>query len=478
MTNIPLQRKLGLWACISIVAGSVIGSSIFMKPSTMAAQIGSPELLFLVWIVAGIISIFGGMINAEIGAMLPVSGGQYAWFRMMYGDFFAYLYGWASMIVINTASIAAICFIASQYCGYFIELPHFSENIEQGYIITIPLVGNLFPMDHFGIKILAMFFVVAFTAINHRSVSTSGNIQVLFTILKIAALLFLICGIFFSGKGNVTHFTADDPSFNFTSVTILTGFIAATSGALAAYDGWNNLGFIAGEIRDPKKNIPYGIIGGLAICIILYILTTQAYLYMMPVSEMKNSQLVATDTLSKVMGPAGVSVIAAMVIISSAGAANGNILPCARITYAMSKDNMFFKWGGAVDKKYHTPYGALWIQCIVACLFILTGSFDMLADLFVFISWLFYGFGAYGIFILRKKMPDTERPFRLKGYPWIPVVFIFFSVFYFFITIYNDVHRYHTGESKTINSALGCVLLMIGIPFYFYFKKKSRFTGT
>src|SRR4051812_19025638 len=150
MTNVPLQRKLGLWACISIVAGSVIGSSIFMKPSTMAAQIGSPELLFFIWLAAGIISIFGGMINAEIGAMLPVTGGQYAWFRIMYGDFFAYLYGWASFIVINTAAIAAICFIAAQYSGYFFQLPHFHKAVEHGYVIWIPFVGQLFPLDNFG----------------------------------------------------------------------------------------------------------------------------------------------------------------------------------------------------------------------------------------------------------------------------------------------------------------------------------------
>jgi APA family basic amino acid/polyamine antiporter len=255
---------------------------------------------------------------------------------------------------------------------------------------------------------------------------------------------------------------------------IITSFTAATSGALAAYDGWNNLGFASGEIRNPQKNIPKGIIWGLLICITLYLLTTQAYLYMMPVDEMKRSGLVATDALSKVMGSGGASVIAILVIISAAGAANGNILPCARITYAMSKDQLFFKWGGAVDSSFHTPYKSLWLQCIISCLFIITGSFDMLADLFVFVSWLFYGFGAYGIFILRRKMPYAERPYRLRGYPWIPILFLSFAVFYFFMTIYNDVHRFRLGETKTINSALGCLLLLTGIPFYFYFKKKSR----
>jgi APA family basic amino acid/polyamine antiporter len=187
-----LQRQLGLWTCISIVAGSVIGSSIFMKPATMAAQLGSPILLLIVWIVAGIISIFGGMINAEIGTMLPQTGGQYVYFRHMYGSFFAYLYGWAGFIVINTAAIAAIAFIAAQYTTYFIRLPHFDQSIEQSFVCTIPFVGQLFPLQNFGVKSLAILLVIVFSVINHRSVKAGGSVQVLFTILKIAALLFLI----------------------------------------------------------------------------------------------------------------------------------------------------------------------------------------------------------------------------------------------------------------------------------------------
>jgi APA family basic amino acid/polyamine antiporter len=216
------------------------------------------------------------------------------------------------------------------------------------------------------------------------------------------------------------------------------------------------------------------LIWGLALCICLYLLTTQAYLYIMPIDEIKNSPLVATDALSRVLGTGGVTVIAILVIISATGATNGNILPTVRISYAMAKDKVFFRQAGKVDKKYHTPYGALWMHCTVSCLFIFSGSFDMLADLFVFVSWLFYGFGAYGIFILRKKMPHTERPYRLKGYPFIPIVFILFAALYFVITIYNDVHNYVTGQSKLINSALGLALLLTGIPFYFYFGSKHK----
>ena len=289
-----------------------------------------------------------------------------------------------------------------------------------------------------------------------------------------AALVFLIAAIFLSGKGSFGNFSLNSTSMDFSSWAVISGFVAATSGALAAYDGWNNLGFTGGEIKDPQKNIPRGLIWGLVICICLYLFTTQAYLYMMPIDEIKNSPLVATDALSKIMGTWGVTVIALLVIISTTGATNGNILPTARISYAMSRDRLFFNWAGRVDAKYHTPYGALWMHCMMSCLFIFSGSFDMLADLFVFVSWLFYGFAAFGIFILRKKMPDAERPYRLKGFPWIPVIFILFAAFYFFITIYNDVINYKTGKTNLINSVLGLSLLLTGIPFYFYFRWRNK----
>jgi APA family basic amino acid/polyamine antiporter len=469
-----LQRKLGTWACISIVVGSVIGSAIFMKPATMAAQLGSPWLLLTVWIAAGIISIFGGMINAEVGAMLPETGGQYTYFRHMYGDFFAYLYGWACLIVINTASIAAISFIAAQYTTYFVTLPRFSSSVEQSFVLAIPYIGQLFPLENFGVKIVALGLVFVFTFINHRSLQAGGNIQVLFTVLKVVALLFLIVGIFLSRKGSLTNFTVTRSTFNFSSWSVITGFVAATSGALSAYDGWNNLGFTGGEIKYPQKNIPYGLIWGLGLCIVLYLLTTGAYLYMLPLEEMKASKLVATDALSRVMGATGATIVALLVIVSTTGAINGNILPCARITYAMAKDRLFFSWASQVDSNHHTPYTALWLQCIISSLFILTGSFDMLADLFVFVAWIFYGFAAYGIFILRKKMPDAKRPYKLKAYPIIPIVFIFFAVFYFIITVYNDIRNYISGQSQIINSVLGCLLLLLGVPFYWYFKMKYK----
>ena len=469
-----LERKLGLWAAVSVVIGSVIGSSIFMKPATMAGQLGSPLLLLAVWIVAGIVSLFGGMINAEIGATLPETGGQYVYFRHMYGNFFAYLYGWASFIVINTGSIAGIAFVFAGYTGYFVHLPRFTVPVEHSIQLVIPFLGRFYLLENIGAKALATLLIAVITWVNVVSVKASGAVQVFFSVLKVAALVFLVTAIFFSGKGNVLNLSTPSVSFNHSWWRQLTAFIAATTGALAAYDGWNNLGFVAGEIKEPQKNIPRGLIIGLCTCILLYVLTTEAYLYMMPVDAMKNSALVASDALYKVMGIAGGGLVALMVVISTAGAENGNIFPSARITFAMGEEGNFFAFTGKVNSRFHTPANALWLQAGWSILLVLIGSFDMLMDMFVFISWIFYGFGAFGIFILRKKMPDLHRPYKLWGYPYLPFIFMAFTILYVVLIVYNDVNNYLLGASPIINSLFGLLLTAIGVPLYWYFKRHAQ----
>ncbi len=468
-----LQRKLGLWTCVSIVIGAVIGSSIFMKPATMAAQLGSPLLLLSVWIIAGIVSLFGAMINAEVGSVIPETGGQYMYFRFMYGNFFAYLYGWAGFIVINTGAIAGIAFVFAQYAEYFVLMPRFSKEMEQSIFLSIPLIGKFYILENLGVKMLAIFLIALITLVNVKSVKTAGGVQVFFSVLKVAALLVLVGVIFFSAKGELQNLTKVSLQFDASFAGLLTGFIAATTGALAAYDGWNNLGFLSGEIREPQKNIPRGLIIGLGCCIILYVLTTEAYLYMLPVDTMKQSSLVASDALYGVMGVAGGGFVALLVMLSTSGAVNGNILPCARVTFAMSGHNSFFAVAGKVHPSHHTPSNALLIQAAWASILVLLGSFDMLMDMFVFITWIFYGFAAYGIFIFRKKMPDVNRPYKMKGYPYLPIIFIGFTMLYVTVTLYNDINNYMMGKTEIINSVFGLLLTATGIPHYFYFKNRS-----
>lgn len=472
MSN-QLQRKLGLWASVSIVVGTVIGSSIFMKPATMAAQLGSPLMLLLVWVIAGVVSMFGGMMNAEIGSAIPETGGQYVYFRKMYGNFFAFLYGWAGFIVINTAAIAGIAFVFAQYTEYFVDLPGFSGKVEGSVILRIPFIGVFFPLGNIGVKLLAIVLILVLTFINTRSVKLGGSLAVFFTVLKIGALVFLVFAIFFSGHGSLMNLIQPSKNFDPSFWNMLPAFMAATTGALAAYDGWNNLGFVAGEIKDPQKNIPRGLIIGIGICISLYVLTTEAYLYILPVDIMKDSKLVASDAMKTAIGFLGAGFVALLVMISTAGGTNGNILPCARVTYAMSKERSFFGFAGKVNSK-HTPANALWLQAIWACLLVMIGSFDMLMDMFVFVTWIFYGFAGIGFFIIRKKIPREQFLYRMKGYPFLPIIFILFSMLYVGTTLYNDIYNFTIGKTQVINSVLGIAFTCIGIPLYYLLKKINR----
>lgn len=472
MSTPQLERRLGLLSCITLVAGTIIGSSIFMKPAIMASQVHLPLMLLFTWIVTGIVSIFGGMIMAEVGSLLPKTGGQYVYFRYMYGDFFAFLFGWSGFIVINTAAIAGIAFLFAQYAGYLFYLPRFDKEIEESIILSLPFIGRFYILENIGIKLVAIILILLITMVNVRSVKGGAAMQIIFTIIKLLALLLLVTGIFFFGKGNTENFysTYDNTKYSFWELT--TGFVAAATGALAAYDGWTVLGFVGGEIKHPKRNIPRGLLIGISICMITYVLTNQAYLYMIPINEMKESTLIASEAFGKAFGIAGGGLVAGLVMISTFGAVNGNILPCARVTFAMSEEKKFFPAFGKVHPKFKTPANALWLQGVWSAVLVMTGSFDSLIDMFVFIQWIFYGFLGIGIFILRKKMRDAERPYRIWGYPYVPLFFILFSAFFLTITLYNDINNYLSGKSNTINSIFGLALVIMGIPLYFYFRKK------
>lgn len=469
-SNTFLRQTIGFWPATAIVAGSVIGSGVFMKPATMAAQLGSPIWLSLIWIIAGLFSLFGALIYAELGAMMPKNGGCYVYFRYMFGDLIAFLYGWSAFSVTNTASVAAISFVCAQYSDYFLHLPRLAATAEQSIIWHIPYIGNLFPLENIGVKSLAVALVLGITFLNYLSVKAGSAFQVISTFIKIVVIAALVLGIFFSGNGSTQNFLhAADPK---TGWGLMSGIVAAMTGAFFAYDGWINVTFIAGEIKQPQKNIPRSLLLGLFICITVYVLVNQAYLYVLPVEKMAASPLVASDAIAVALGNTSGAIIAALIVICTFGAINGNTMASARITYAMGKDKVFIPWTGKEHTRFRTPGNALWLHCIWISLFIITGSFDMLANMFVFITWIVYLLGAIGIVILREKMPDAPRPYRAWGYPWVPGIFIGFSAFYLITTVWNDVDNYITGEAQVINSLFGLVITTAGLPIYFYYSKK------
>jgi basic amino acid/polyamine antiporter, APA family len=466
-----LQRTLSLSSVIAIVIGGVIGSGIFMKPAVMALQLGSPILLLIVWVVAGIIVLFGALTNAEAAAMFPETGGQYIFFQKMYGNGFAFLYGWAAFSVFNTAGNASIAYVCSSYADYFLHLPKFAAAAEQSVQLHIPFIGNIFPLQNIGVKLLTVLLICIFTFINSRSVQLGAGVQRFLTILKVVAIFILIFGIFLSNKANNNHLFTNLATAP-TGISLFTAFMAAAAGAFWAYDGWNNITFVAGEIKQPQQVIPKSLLVGLSVCIIIYALVNYVFILALPIDQMSASSFVAADAASAIWGTTGAAFIVLLVVASTLGTTNSNVLATARVTYAMGSENKWFAAAQKIHPTFQTPVNALLFNAVWTCILIFSGSFDMLTDMLIFVSWLFYGMSALGVFILRYKMKDAERPYKVWGYPIVPAVFILFTAFFLVSTVYTDVVNYRNSTAPIINSLFGLLIASVGIPVYFLSKKK------
>jgi APA family basic amino acid/polyamine antiporter len=468
-----LARHLGLLTATMVVIGSVIGSGIFKKPALMSSQLHSPELLLAVWVIAGMMTLFGALTNAEIGGMMPAAGGQYVYFNRIYNGFVGYLYGWASFAVIQTGSIASISYVFSEYLGYFFAYPHFGEAVEK-FSIPIPLIGRIFPLADVGTKTVAILAIVALTAVNYVGVRFGGFVQNVLTFLKVAAIAALVLLSFTIGHGDPSNFTSTAPLSHFHGAGgLVAALLMAMSGAFWAYDGWNNVTWVAGEIRQPQRNLPRALILGTAVIVGIYVVTNLAYLYVLPVETMAKSKLVAADVAEAFLGGYGGAFIAAAVMVSTLGAANGSILASARIFYAMAKEKTFFRRLADVHPAYRTPGPSLVVQGAWSSILVLSGTFDQLTDMLIFVSWIFYAMGAFGVFVLRRKMADAVRPYRVWGYPVIPALFVVFAAVFVGFTVYNDIAMYARGEVPIINSLMGLLLVVIGIPFYVFWRRKA-----
>jgi APA family basic amino acid/polyamine antiporter len=458
-----LVRGLGLAAAMMIVTGSMIGSGIFRKPATMAGQLMSPELLIFVWIIAGLITFIGALTNAEIAGMIDATGGQYVYFRKMYGDFTAFLYGWSILSVIQTGSQAAIAYVFAEYLGYFFKYPQLPQSI-QDFSVFMPFVGKIYPFVDFGTKAVAIICIAFLTGVNYIGVVFGGIVQTIVTYIKIASIIILSVLLFAFGQGNFANVYS---GFNIPTETV-TNIIAviglALAGAFWAYDGWNNVTFVAGEVRKPQRNVPLALLYGTLIVIAVYVIINIAFLYVLPIGEMAQSPLVAASAAEKIFGVNGASIISIAVIVSTFGALNGSILATARVQFAMAKDRLFFSPLGKIHPKFATPHVSLVIQGIWSCVLVLSGSFDTITDYVIFAAWLFYMLGAAGVFVLRKKMPEVHRPYKVWGYPFIPAIFVIFS----FLFLVNSI------ISDTKDAAMGSILILIGLPIYFYWKYYSK----
>jgi basic amino acid/polyamine antiporter, APA family len=458
-----LIRGLSLTAAVMITVGSMIGSGIFRKPATMAGQLMSPELLIIIWVAAGLISFIGALVNAEVAGMIDATGGQYVYFRKMYGDFIAFLYGWSIFSVIQTGSQAAIAYAFGEYLGYFIKYPQLPQ-AWLDFSVYMPFVGHIHPFLEFGPKGAAIICILFLTWINYLGVVFGGLVQTIITFIKIGCIILLSVLLFTFGSGNLLNLNSGFfiPQSTLNNLTAVIGL--ALAGAFWAYDGWNNVTFVSGEVKNPQRNIPKALLYGTLIVIGVYVLVNLAFLYILPIDIMAKSPLVAASAAEAIFGKSGASIITIAVIVSTFGAVSASVLTTARVQFAMARDKMFFTPLGRVHPKFGTPHVSLVIQGIWSCVLVMTGSFDTITDYVIFAAWTFYMLGAFGVYILRKKMPDTPRPYKVWGYPYTPAVFVIFSFFFLLNSIIED----------TSDAAMGTILILIGLPIYFYWKFKQR----
>lgn len=470
-----LLPTLGLFSTVMLVIGGVIGSGIFRKPGVMASQLGSPEILLLVWVLAGAITVFGALTNAEIASLIPETGGQYVYFERMYGSFFAFLYGWAVFAVIQTGSIAAVAYVFAEYTTQFIALPEASASVA-AWSFHLPFIGDVTPFKEIGTKGLAAAVIILLTVVNYLGVKFGGIVQDIFTVAKVAAMGLLMLGAFLLPTGGaVANLTTPSATIQLSGLALFAGIAAALQGAFWAYDGWNKITYVAGEVKQPQRNIPLGLLWGMLAVTVIYVLMNVAYAYVLPVDEMAKSKLVAADVAERMFSGGG-RWIAVAVMISTFGCTNAIILASARVYFHMAQVNVFPSILGRVHPRFHTPAASLVVQGIWSVLLLFSGTFDTLTDTLIFVSWIFYAAGAYGVFVLRRRMPDAPRPYKVPGYPIVPWVFVVFSVVYLGFTVYNDIGLYRAavaeGKPAMINSVFGIALVLVGTPIYFYYRNR------
>ncbi|MFL6227647.1 MAG: APC family permease [Pyrinomonadaceae bacterium] len=463
-TKNPLRRALTLTDATSIVVGTVIGTGIFLKTAAMTQLLGNPSVVLLAWLAAGVLSLAGALTYAELGAMFPEAGGEVVYLEKAYGALPSFLYGWMQFAVAATGGIAGIA------TGFAIFL---SALIPMGGA-WIERTFHLFGQEvhwRFGLlQVVAVAAIVLFSAINCVGVAFGGRVQSLLTAAKVVGIAGIVGGVFLLSHGaNWSHLATPAGTAPWGGMQ---AFGAAMLAALWAYNGWYCLPLVAGEVENPRRNVPRGLIIGMLVVLVVYLLTNLSYFYALPVSEILTSNStahpdalpVATKAAQTFLGPVGTAFISVAFVVSTVGALNGAILSLSRIPFAMARDGLFFKRAGEVSARGRVPVWAIIFQGAWACVLALTGTFDQLTVYAIFALWVFFGVTAASVFVLRRRMPDARRPYRVIGYPVVPAVFVVVAAWLVVNTI----------QTSPVESSVGLALIALGVPVYFYFKLSRR----
>lgn len=456
-TKIPLKRVLGLTTALFLVAGNIIGTGVFKKIVPMAATGLSQEAILLAWLVAGTITLFGAFVMAGLAQTTSASGGLYEYMRQSFGRFPGFILGWTGFSISLSGSIAAIAFIFAQSVHAMIRLPNPLHSLA-----PISIGHFIYPFASSGIKILAIATIVVLTWLNYRGIKKGSGLNNIITSLKVLGILFLIIlGLLFTGE---SASTLQPVVAHPEKGTFLSAFFVAALSAFWAYDGFTNITYITGEIKNPKRNLPFAIIMGVCLVIILYLLINAAYMKTVPPAQLATlgeNQIAASFIAGKILGSKGILFISLLIMLSSFGTLNVIIIFYARLYYRMAQEKMFFRSAAKVHPVFRTPYISLLYSMLWSIVLVISGTFDMLTDMSVFISFIFYALLAAGLIKLKRKRIITAK---VPGYPWAPVIFIVFTVFLSINTLMTQPKL----------SFIGIGLVAIGIPFYFYFRWKYR----
>jgi len=460
--RLELVRGLGPWASAAIVVGTMIGTGIFLKPAEMAREGRYVAIVFSAWIIGALLSIFGALSYAELGAAIPEAGGEYAYLRRGFGPLWGFLFGWMHSIVGRPSSVSSIAAGMMRFLSFF--LPAVATPLFTVHVAIPGLTGWIKPYDFVftWAQPLAVLWLLLMTGVNYLGVRLGGGVQVFLTAIKLASIAIII-GIAFLLPGHVPP--SADPVWPGSSSTRLLGaFLAALAAALWAYDGWEDLNLVGSEVRDPQRNFPRALVGGVAFVALVYLLFSAACLKVLPFDSVANSQHVASDVVERLVGRGAASWITLAMVISALGSMNSSVLSGARVPYAMARDGIFFKIADGIHPRYRTPGRALLFQGVLASIMALTGTFEELTNLFIFAGWIFYGLAVVALFRLRRTEPDMPRPYRCWGYPWVPGLFVL-GALALTVNLWLD---------RPGRSTVGLLLILAGIPFYLHWQRCVR----
>lgn len=453
-----LKRVLGLTTAILLVAGMMIGSGVFKKIIPMAQTGLSEGWIIAAWVGAGLITMFGAFTLAGLSSLTEESGGVYEYLRLSFGNFFSFIFGWTDFAIMGCASVAALGFIFAQTVNVFIPLGNPFHSFEH-----LGIAGFIFPFAEGGIKILAIATIILLTWINYRGIQHGGLINNIVTSAKIIGILSLIIlGLTYSPVQNeeVVTTTAAAP---LEGIALISAVLAAMLSAFWAYEGWSNLSFITGEIKDPKRNVPIAIMSGVAIAMTLYVLSNLSYMHVLPLEKLRavdQNQIGAAVVAETILGKVGQSLLVTLIMVSVFGTLNGIILSHARVYYRMAQGGYFFKNAAKVHPEHRTPAVALLYTMVWSCILVMSGTFDMLTNMVIFAGFLFYGMIGVALFKMKRNGTITTK---VIGYPVIPAIILLFSIALIINTVITQPKQ----------SFFGLLLVASGVFFYFYFKKRK-----